>query len=155
MKILNGKVVAEKISKELKVKINLMNKRPSLTIVQVGNNPISNKYIKFKLLKAKSIGVKGIHIKLPNNIPEENLIQKIKDVSKSSDGLIVQLPLPPNLNKQKILNSIPYSKDVDGLSEGNTLITPATPNPPFLVIVPRGAPINIKTIQATGREYFL
>ncbi|NQZ65935.1 MAG: bifunctional 5,10-methylenetetrahydrofolate dehydrogenase/5,10-methenyltetrahydrofolate cyclohydrolase [Mycoplasmatales bacterium] len=127
MKILNGKIIADKITEKLKEEIKRLDNQPILTIVQVGNNLNSNKYIKFKLLKAEYLGVKGIHKKFPEDISEEELINQIEVLVNKSDGIIVQLPLPINLNKQKILNKIPHNKDIDGLSDGNKLIIPATP----------------------------
>lgn len=126
MKILDGKKAAFEIENNLKNKLKNFDFKPKLIIIQVGKNKISKKYINIKLKKAFDIGVKAIHLKYSENILENKLIQEIKNWSKLVNGLIVQLPLPKNFNTQKILNSIPIEKDVDGLNGNNFLITPAT-----------------------------
>ena len=126
MKILNGKKASLAIEKKLKNKVKNFNFKPKLIIVQVGENKVSKKYIKIKLKKAFDIGVEATHLKYSKDILEDKLIQKIQSISKKVDGLIVQLPLPKSFNTQKILDSIPIKKDVDGLNSKNFLITPAT-----------------------------
>ena len=126
MKILDGKKAAKIIENKLKNKIKNFNLKPKLIIIQVGQNKISKKYINIKLKKAFDIGIEAIHLKYPENILESQLIKEIEKFSNQVDGLIVQLPLPKNFNTQKILNSIPIRKDVDGLNNQNFLITPAT-----------------------------
>lgn len=110
---INCKKKAQQIKEELKNKIN-QNNPPILTIVQVGENPASNSYIKGKINDCKEVGIVYNHYKFDDNIPETVLIENIKSLQKSCNGIIVQLPLPKHINKQNIINAIDREKDVDG-----------------------------------------
>ncbi len=108
--IFNCKKLAEKELKKIKIE------RPiSLGVVQVGEDKVSEVYIKEKRKAAKKVGVDFNHYKLSEKISPAELkerVLKIKD-----EGIIIQLPIPDNFNTQDILNSIPFEKDIDGLSE--------------------------------------
>ncbi|MGL5617889.1 MAG: bifunctional 5,10-methylenetetrahydrofolate dehydrogenase/5,10-methenyltetrahydrofolate cyclohydrolase [Metamycoplasmataceae bacterium] len=119
MLILNGKKVSEKRLEILKSKISNFKVKPKMTIIQVGDIFESNKYIGIKMQIAMEIGIISKHIKLDEGIEQEELIQLIKNECKETDGLIVQLPLPKNLNKQAILDTVDFHKDIDGLSQRN------------------------------------
>lgn len=119
MIILDGKIVANKKLKLLKNKIDCFEIKPRLSIIQVGNIFESNKYISIKLEKASNIGITTNHIKLSDKIEEEELIKIIDEECLKTDGLIIQLPLPNHLDKQKILDAVDYEKDIDGLSSVN------------------------------------
>lgn len=127
MIILDGKVIAKQMTKELKRIIKTLSFTPKLSIIQVGDNPASNKYISYKLKKAQELKIITNLIKVKNTIAETSLIDLIKKSAQQCDGLIIQLPLPQHLNKQKVLNAVPFEKDIDGLAVGNNLIIPATP----------------------------
>lgn len=89
---------------------------PKLVIIQVGNNPASNSYVKNKVKLGEKLNIQVEHICMNDNISESDLIDEVNDVNDSdADGVIVQLPLPKHLNERLILDSIHPSKDVDGL----------------------------------------
>ncbi|MCU4117124.1 bifunctional 5,10-methylenetetrahydrofolate dehydrogenase/5,10-methenyltetrahydrofolate cyclohydrolase [Mycoplasma zalophi] len=119
--LLDGKKLAnlleQKIANILK-KLNL-NPLPKLGIIQVGNLEESNIYIRHKLDTAKRLGFEALLFKYSENISNETLLNEIKNIQEKVDGLIVQLPLPPHLNKIQILNNINETKDIDGLNEIN------------------------------------
>lgn len=99
-----------------------------LTIIQVGNNYASNKYIKGKIKDGKELGVDVELLKFPDTITEKKLITEINKCNKDDlvDGIIVQLPLPSHINENKIKLAVNPVKDVDGfhpLSE----VDPCTP----------------------------
>lgn len=98
----------------------------TLAIVQVGDNPASNSYVKGKLKDCDEVGINHILCKLDENITQEQLDKCIKKLNKSSviDGIIVQLPLPKNLSVN--LDLIDKSKDVDGFKI-NSEFDPCTP----------------------------
>lgn len=152
MKILNGKIISDKITNELKDKVRLMEHKPKLAIVQVGDEIASNKYIKFKLLKAKNIGIKGIHKKFDINISQKDLINEIYELSKNVDGLIIQLPLPNKMNKQEVLDAIPREKDVDGLTTKNSIITPATPRGIMTLLLEYNISVKGKEVAVVGQS---
>ncbi|MGZ9413252.1 bifunctional 5,10-methylenetetrahydrofolate dehydrogenase/5,10-methenyltetrahydrofolate cyclohydrolase [Mycoplasma sp. Z386] len=118
-KILDGKKASEFFFQKQLNFFNLLPKKAIFKIVQVGNLEASNRYIKNKLKRAKELGVNGILIKLDENITEESLLSIVRQESIDCDGMIVQLPLPKHINSQKVLDSIPVVKDIDGLSSKN------------------------------------
>ncbi|MGY6172097.1 bifunctional 5,10-methylenetetrahydrofolate dehydrogenase/5,10-methenyltetrahydrofolate cyclohydrolase [Candidatus Mycoplasma pogonae] len=118
--ILDGKKVAEAISKKLAKQIQSLPFKIHFTIVQVGDLFASNKYIANKLKKAQSLGIIARLIKFPATINEAELLTQITALAPTTDAIIVQLPLPNHIHTQTILNAIPAQKDVDGLSQINT-----------------------------------
>lgn len=136
-KLLNGKDVAKKIRNTLKSEIEKLKKKPNLTVVLVGNNPASLIYVKNKEKYANEVGMKSEVIKLPENTTEEKLLKLIKKLNKDKkvNGILVQLPLPKQINEFNIINAISPLKDVDGftvenkglLSIGKPNLVPCTP----------------------------
>jgi len=121
MKILDGKLVREEGIEALKKSISELSFVPCLAIIQVGNRPDSDAFIRAKKSFAKKIGVNEIHIQIPENIKQGELIDIVKKYNEDKDvqGIIVQLPLPIHLNSEAILNAIDSKKDVDGLTPIN------------------------------------
>ena len=119
-KILFGKPVAENLdlkSKTIFEKYTTKNDIPPvLTAITVGDNPASLLYVSVKEKKAQELGVNFNWIKLKENTSEKELQDKISDFSESSQGMIIQLPLPKHLNIEKIIDLIPSEIDVDGLT---------------------------------------
>lgn len=136
-KLLNGKDVAKKIRNTLKSEIEKLKKKPNLTVVLVGNNPASLIYVKNKEKYANEVGMKSEVMKLPENTTEEKLLKLIKKLNKDKkvNGILVQLPLPKQINEFNIINAISPLKDVDGftvenkglLSIGKPNLVPCTP----------------------------
>lgn len=124
MKI-EGKKLAEKILKELKNRVGERRNKPALAILQIGDLPESNAYIKQKKNAAEKIGIKVIHNQFPANVPESVIISRVEEYNKNDKitGIILQLPLPPSLNPETIIAHINPAKDVDGFLE-NSLYTP-------------------------------
>ncbi|KKR87937.1 MAG: Bifunctional protein FolD [Candidatus Curtissbacteria bacterium GW2011_GWA1_41_11] len=126
-KILDGKVVRDKIGHDLKSKIetlraeNPQGLRPKLTIIQVGDLPESNAYIRQKILFGEKIGAIVQHKKLAEDFSRIDLEVLVANLNsdKSTHGIIVQLPIPDNLDKDQIINKIDPIKDVDGQTATN------------------------------------
>ena len=95
------------------------NKTPHLTAITVGDNSASLLYVSRKKEKAEQLGVEFNWLKLDENTTKENLNELIQEQSKTTDGLIVQLPLPNHLNSEDVINCIPPDVDVDGLTSYN------------------------------------
>ena len=121
--ILYGKPVAENLdfkSKTIFENYTTNNdKPPVLTAITVGENPASLLYVSVKEKKAKLLGVDFNWIKLKENTLENELEDTIFEHSESSQGMIVQLPLPKHLNVEKVIDLIPSEIDVDGLTTFN------------------------------------
>src|SRR3990167_1505871 len=120
-KILDGKVVNEKIAQELTAQVAKLDPKPKLAIIQVGDLPESNAYIGRKIKFGEKIGTIVNHKKFDNNISQESLITHISSLNTnfSVTGIIVQMPLPKHIDKDEIIDSIDPAKDVDGLTSRN------------------------------------
>ena len=120
--ILFGAPVAEQldeISKNAFQKHIKDNEKPHLTAITVGDNPASLLYVTRKQEKALDLGVEFNWLKLDSNTSQETLEDVITTESDSTDGLIIQLPLPSHLNPENAINCIPHEIDVDGLTSHN------------------------------------
>ena len=122
-RILLGKPVAKLLDKNSQTLINAYkvnhNKQPLLTAITIGNNPASLLYVTRKEAKAKELSVEFNWLKLSENSTFNEVQEAIKSTKQSSQGLIVQLPLPIHLNFEEIVNLIPPEIDVDGLTSHN------------------------------------
>ena len=139
--IIDGKKEAEIIQNEIKKEISefkkKINKIPSLTVILIGDYIPSQIYVKNKEKKAREVGMNSEIIRYPKNVSEKEVLNKIEQLNKNvnTSGILVQLPLPDQISKERIINSIHPSKDVDGfnpinvgnLSSGYKSIVPCTP----------------------------
>lgn len=114
--ILDGKVVSEKIKKDLSIEINKMDVKPCLTVILIGQSKESFSYINMKRRMCESLGIKFLLQHFDEKIEEHIVIKEIEKLNKDKDvdGILIQLPLPPHLDNDNILDKISYEKDVDG-----------------------------------------
>ena len=138
--ILDGKGFAEKIEEELKEKISSLSSKPKLAVVIVGDNPASRIYVKNKQIAAQRVGIDSITIELPEDTSELNLLNQIDILNRDEtiDAILVQLPLPEQINKQNILQAISPVKDVDGFSPYNLGLLFSGSEPVSLPCTPKG-----------------
>ena len=122
MIILNGKRISEKIFRNLKKEIKRKRLQLKLAVISVGDNPVSEIFIKEKEKTCQRIGISFELFEFSSNISETELKGKIKGIvnNPENSGIVIQLPLSENFNTQEILNLIPPGKDVDVLSEEST-----------------------------------
>ncbi len=115
---IDGKKIAEDIIKEISLKIGLLGKKPTLAIVYADSNPVIENFIKIKMATAHKLGVSVEVFNLPNPTTEE-MVQTVSEISSNENinGVIVQLPLPPGIDSEEVLNSVSPSKDIDVLSK--------------------------------------
>ena len=139
--IIDGKKEAEVLREEIKKEIisikNKTNKSPLLTVILVGDFAPSQIYVKNKEKISKEVGINSNVIKYPKDVSEEEILKKIKELNndKNVSGILVQLPLPDQISKEKVINLIDPLKDVDGfspinvgnLASGYNAIVPCTP----------------------------
>jgi methylenetetrahydrofolate dehydrogenase (NADP+) / methenyltetrahydrofolate cyclohydrolase len=139
--IIDGKKEAQLLRDEIKKEIfsikSKNNKVPGLTVILIGDFVPSLIYVKNKEKNAKEVGINSEVIRYSKEVTEQEVLKKIKElnVNDAVSGILVQLPLPPQINKEKIINSIDPLKDVDGfhpinvgnLSSGYNAIVPCTP----------------------------
>ena len=141
MMIIDGKKEAAILREEIKNEIaNLKkktNKVPGLTVILIGEFAPSQIYVRNKEKNSKEVGINSNVIKYPSDVSEEEVLNKIEELNKDKNisGILVQLPLPDQISKEKIINAIDPLKDVDGfnpvnvgnLASGYRAIVPCTP----------------------------
>lgn len=116
--IVDGKKLAEEIKSSLKKKILALDKKPRLAIVKVGNNLVTEKFLKQKTKFASDIGAEIRIYEFPENISTSKLRKEVSKIIhiKENSGIIVQLPLPKHINADYIADTLPVNKDPDLLS---------------------------------------
>ncbi|MCZ2492696.1 bifunctional methylenetetrahydrofolate dehydrogenase/methenyltetrahydrofolate cyclohydrolase FolD [Dellaglioa carnosa] len=124
VKIIDGKELAKTTTDNLKFEIENLKKKgivPALVVIVVGEDQASQIYVKNKHRVAESIGIKSIITKLPSSTFESDLLALINEYNENPDvhGILVQLPLPKQINEKKITESIRPEKDVDGFHPVN------------------------------------
>lgn len=125
MKLLDGKICAEHlvadIAKKVTGYVESGLRKPHMTIILVGEHAPSESYVKSKIASCGKAGFESNLIRLPEHISENELLEKIKEINSdhSTDGLIVQLPVPKHIDQQNIINAIAPEKDIDGFHPTN------------------------------------
>ena len=146
--IIDGKKIAETLRQKLKKEIieikSSFKSVPGLTVILIGEDPASKIYVRNKEKFSKEIGINSEVIKYPENIEEKEVLSKIIELNKNKkvSGILVQLPLPKHINKQKVIETILPEKDVDGfhpinvgnLSSGYDSKIPCTPLGCFILL---------------------
>jgi methylenetetrahydrofolate dehydrogenase (NADP+)/methenyltetrahydrofolate cyclohydrolase len=141
MQLLDGKKTAEDIKSEIAAEVQKMKdngeKVPHLAALIVGNDGASLTYVGSKVKACERVGFESTLVKMPSTVTEVELLKKIKELNENDaiDGFIVQLPLPEQIDEQKVLMAVDPSKDVDGFHPENfgkmaldmTTFIPATP----------------------------
>ena len=139
--IIDGKKTAADLRVSLKKKVielkSKYNDVPGLTVILVGEDAPSKIYVRNKEKFATEVGINSNVIKYPANLEEKVLLEKIQELNKNDkvSGILVQLPLPKHIDKRKVIETIDYTKDVDGfhpmnvgnLSSGYESSIPCTP----------------------------
>lgn len=141
MQILDGRIVSQSVKDRVKEKVILFKKAgkktPHLAAVLVGTNGASETYVASKVKNCEEVGFKSSLLRFDENISESALIASIEELNNDDDvdGILVQLPLPKQINEEKIINIIHPGKDVDGfhpmsvgkMVQGSPTFIPATP----------------------------
>ena len=137
MKILDGKLVSEKILNDIKDEIISSEVTPKIAIIMIGENQASETYVKNKMIASKKCGIKSVLMRFKEDISEKEILNVIDNINgdDSYQGMIVQMPIPNHINSQNIINAISPDKDIDGfhpynfgkMSMGIDSFRPATP----------------------------
>ena len=149
-----AKDIRTNLTEEVKV-LNEQNIHPHLTVIIVGDDPASHSYVKGKKKASAEIGISSEIINLPEDTSEEYLLKKVDELNNnvSVHGILVQLPLPKQINEQKIIEAISPKKDVDGfhpINVGNMILG----NDTFLSCTPYGiiTMLKSKNIDIIGKH---
>ena len=119
--LLDGKTVKKELLEKLKEELLTLPRQLGLTVIQVGEDPASKVYVGQKEKMALEVGYNFNHVKLDENVTEEELLKVIDELNADElvDGILVQMPLPKHLDAKKIQNRVDPFKDVDGLFDIN------------------------------------
>ena len=166
MILIDGKKIAAELREELKQEVSELktkyNKVPGLTVILIGDMAPSQIYVRNKEKSANEVGLKSEVIRYPDSVEEKTVLEKIEELNKDEtvSGILVQLPLPKHIDKQKVIETITPSKDVDGfhpmnvgnLSSGYESSVPCTPLGCYLMIKKIEPNLSGKKAVVVGRS---
>jgi methylenetetrahydrofolate dehydrogenase (NADP+)/methenyltetrahydrofolate cyclohydrolase len=152
-RIIDGKALATEVRNALVTRIARLNAaghRPGLAVILVGDDPASAVYVRNKALASEQIGVRSWIDRLPADVTEIALLARIGQLNADDEvhGILVQTPLPKHLDSAKVVESIAFEKDVDGLHATNAGLT-LMGTPYFRSCTPYGVMKMLQSINAT------
>lgn len=160
--VIDGKQIADEIKEKIKQEIQDYEKKPGLAVVLVGEDPASQVYVKFKERACNKIGFYSKKIVLPETTTEQELLDVVNKLNNDTKvhGILVQLPLPKQIDEKKIIDAINPDKDVDGfhvvnmgnLLVGKNTIISCTPKGIMELINSTGIDLNGKEAVVVGRS---
>jgi len=164
-KILDGKMVSQRIKDELKAEVAELKEKginPGLAVIIVGDDPASRVYVNNKKKACEQIGVYSEEYALPAETSEQELLELIEKLNndKKINGILVQLPVPKHINEETIINAIDPKKDVDAfhpvnvgkIMVGNFDFVPCTPAGVMELIKESGIDVCSKECVVVGRS---
>ncbi|MHC4339363.1 MAG: bifunctional 5,10-methylenetetrahydrofolate dehydrogenase/5,10-methenyltetrahydrofolate cyclohydrolase [Planctomycetota bacterium] len=166
-RIIDGKAIAADIRAEVKAgadKLRSQGITPGLATVLVGDNPASHKYVSMKRKACAEAGIESFHNELPDDATQEEVLALVQKLGADPKvhGILVQLPLPDQIDEETILNAVPLSKDVDGFHPLNIGalamkgrdpdFVPCTPNGVIELLDRSGAKIEGANAVVLGRS---
>ena len=166
MILIDGKKIAAELREELKEEVAELktkyNKVPGLTVILIGDMAPSQIYVRNKEKSANEVGLKSEVIRYPDTVEEKTILEKIEELNNDENisGILVQLPLPKHIDKQKVIETITPLKDVDGfhpmnvgnLSSGYESSVPCTPLGCYLMIKKIEPNLSGKKAVVVGRS---
>ncbi len=162
VQLIDGKAVAKVLEAEVAAEIARLGYRPGLVAVRVGNDPASEVYVRSKARKARELGLAGTELVFPDSLSEVELVAEVTRLNGDDDvdGILVQLPLPKQIDPRKVIDAIDPAKDVDGfhpvnvglLHLGRAALLPCTPAGVIRLIESTGVAIEGKQAVVVGRS---
>jgi len=163
--IIDGKAIAAKIRQQIAAEVKTLEARgirPGLAVVLVGEDPASKVYVSMKEKACNDVGIFSAEHKLPVETAEIDLLALIDKLNHDPKihGILVQLPLPPHINTEKVLEAISPNKDVDGfhpynvgrLVVGKPAFQPCTPYGVMVMLKESGVSLSGKEVVVVGRS---
>ena len=161
-KLLESKPIAEKIKEEIRQQVSLLKTKPILASIMVGENPGAEAYVKSQKKTAEGLGIEYQFHKLDANTGESALIEFIKKLNsqKPVNGIIIQMPLPGQIDYKKISQFISPKKDVEGMHPANigkvvfakANILPCTPAAVMELLKETGVELYGKEVVVVGHS---
>ncbi len=165
-RIIDGKAIAEKIRGEIAVQVAEFKKQtscvPHLAAILVGDDPASAVYVRGKQRACENAGLKSTLHRLPSTTSEDELLDLVRMCNHNADvhGILVQLPLPQQINPQRVLDTVSPMKDVDAfhpenvgrIVQGRPRFLPCTPHGVQRLLIETGTMINGAEVVVLGRS---
>jgi methylenetetrahydrofolate dehydrogenase (NADP+)/methenyltetrahydrofolate cyclohydrolase len=161
MQIIDGRKIASETIQNLKSQVAALPFKPVFCDILVGNDPVSAQYVNLKAKKAGEAGMEFLRANFNAGITTEELVDEIKKLNQTSRmaGLIVQLPLPENLDRRQVLDCIDFSIDVDCMGSkrsaefynGNLEIVPPTSAAVMAIIDSLNLDLSASSIAVVGK----
>src|SRR6185369_11844906 len=164
-RILDGKSLAAQVRAEVKARVALLAQRgirPGLAVVLAGDDPASKVYVRNKTRACEEVGVRSQQIDYPASVTQEELIGRIRKLNADPavHGILVQLPLPKNIDSARVLEAVAPQKDVDGFHEANLgallagrpRVVPCTPAGVMRLLEHAGVPLAGRHAVVVGRS---
>ncbi|MGC8903668.1 bifunctional methylenetetrahydrofolate dehydrogenase/methenyltetrahydrofolate cyclohydrolase [Thermus sp.] len=161
-RLLSGHEVAQAVYAELKATLASLPFVPSLRVIRLGEDPASVAYVRLKDKKARELGLRSQVEVYPEDFPEEALLRRIAllNADPEVDGVLVQLPLPPHIRTERVLEALHPLKDVDGfhplnvgrLWSGGEGLFPCTPLGVVRLLKHYGVDLKGKEVVVVGRS---
>jgi methylenetetrahydrofolate dehydrogenase (NADP+)/methenyltetrahydrofolate cyclohydrolase len=163
-RIIDGKAIAAKIRGEQKERILRLQQqhgvRPGLAVILVGSDPASQVYVRNKVTACKDVGIRSELVEMPASATQDQLLSRIDALNTDPQihGILVQLPLPPQIDVHSVLERIDFHKDVDGfhlynvggLVTGNTVFPPCTPYGVQKILEHEKIPVEGRNVVVVG-----
>jgi methylenetetrahydrofolate dehydrogenase (NADP+)/methenyltetrahydrofolate cyclohydrolase len=164
--LIDGKAIAAQIHSETQARVQVLvaagRPAPGITFVRVGEDPASQAYVRMKGAKAAELGIRSDTIVLPESTPQPELLGLIAKLNADPavHGILVQAPLPKQIDEDEIFSAIDYRKDVDGFHPVNVgklllgqhpLFTPCTPAGVHQLLIRSGVPLRGAEVVVLGR----
>jgi methylenetetrahydrofolate dehydrogenase (NADP+)/methenyltetrahydrofolate cyclohydrolase len=157
--LIDGKALAAQIRSELKDEVAQMRVQPCLAVIIVGDDPASHVYVRNKGKAAEGCGIKSFTDVMPADTTQEALLARVEELNadESVHGILVQLPLPPQIDANRVINTITPEKDVDGfhvvnagrLATGQDSLVACTPQG-CLVMLQHISPLPMGEVAEQG-----
>jgi len=160
--LIDGKAIAQQVEAELRDALARLSYKPGLVAVRVGHDPASEVYVRNKARKAQELGLRGTELIFDASMRESELLSQIERLNRDNevDGILVQLPLPKQIDSKRVIEAIDPAKDVDGfhpmnvglLHLGRPTLVPCTPAGVLRLIASTGTTIAGSRAVVIGRS---
>ncbi len=160
--IIDGKSISSLVREEVKERVSLIDRKVTLAVLLVGDDPASSIYVNAKEKAAAEVGISSLVKKVSSGVTQEEINQIVESWGDDPlvDGILVQLPLPSHLDSDELIRKIPSHKDVDGLTpaslgelvRGENRIASCTPKGCMRLLKEVGCDLNGKNAIVIGRS---
>ena len=161
-RILDGTAIAAKIRAELKQQVGALGFKPGLAVVLIGEDPASAIYVRSKVKACEELGIRSIELRPDVTLTTEDLLAIVAGLNgrQDVDGILIQLPLPKQVDTKRVLEAVDPAKDVDGfhpvnvgkLQIGQDTLTPCTPTGVLEILRRSGIPTEGAEAVVVGRS---